>query len=118
MVIFLGLSSHIFNESQLNRAKAQLEAIQLNAERWAAKAENLENAYKAKKSVVDAMMALLKEGIDGQMILDWNAFLEKLGNDIEIFGKDLEGYAKVQELITAKEKEVKNLKARAYEQSA
>lgn len=96
-------------ESQLNRTKARLEIAQLTADKWTAKAESLEDAYRAEKSVVNAMRALMKAGVDRQRILGWNALLEKLGTDILTLGKDLEAYPKVKELIEAKEEEAGTL---------
>lgn len=98
--------------------RAQVEAAELKSETWSAKLEKMVSSYRAEKSVVDAMRELLEKGVDGQMILDWNAFLEKLGTDIEHFGKDLEGYAAVQGLIAAEEKEVKELEGNANELKA
>lgn len=100
-------------ENQLDAIKAQIEAAKLNCDTWGARLENLKSSHKAEKSVIDAMRALMAKGVDGQKVVEWNTFLEKLGTDIERFGKDLDGYAQVLELIAAKEKEVKGLEGDA-----
>jgi hypothetical protein len=59
------------------------------------------------------MKALMKAGVDGQRILDWNDFLGKAGIDVEAFCKDLEAYAGVKEAIVARGDEVKVLELSA-----
>jgi archaellum component FlaC len=105
-------------ENQLVRTKAQIETATNQLDTWGAKLENLRNSYSAEKSVVDAMRALMKAGVDGQRILDWNSFIEKLGTNIEAFGKDLQGYADVRELIATMEEEAKALEARVKDLKA
>jgi hypothetical protein len=97
-------------EHKLERLKSRIETSQLKAEREETRAKKLEEKYVIKKSIVDAMESLLGKGVDGQTIVSWNAFLGKLGTDIESFGEDLEGYAKVKEIIAAGEEEVRKLK--------
>jgi hypothetical protein len=104
-------------QAEAKRWETIAETKKLEAERFKAQRDGLEMRYQERKEAVDAMESLLKQGVKPAQIPLWNGILGKFGGP-EHFQQELGHYQRVEELLSAKEKEVERRESKIVEVDA
>lgn len=104
-------------EKEIQRLTTITETKRLEAENWQAKAQRLESQYKNLKEAIEAIQALLAQGVKGEQIVSWNRIVSKAGGTEEL-QQELGQYKTLCEVLDAKKKETVNCEKKIRELDA
>lgn len=100
---------------ELEQLKTLAKTKSSEVARWKAERKKLELQYADRKTIVDEMEGLMKQGVRGGDILAWGRILDAAGKIPEEFEEELEHYGEVENILRAKLKEIESSEAKISE---